>query len=230
MLQKSICLAIFLLIFSSVTSFTQSMSDSLILLNGRVFRGEFKSLNGGVLKFDMADRKGEVFTSELDVYRVFSYSIGEKETIVYKKSEEMNNFLDMEEARKATLGSYDARQTFKPRVVFWSSLLLGYAASIYDTYLPESVLDDPNYLGTEAGFFTKGPTFFPILVPVVLSVGWSIPSFKVKESQMLQLHLKGDEEYYRGYHRVAKQKRMLNALKGGLIGVGAGMLTYYIAQ
>ena len=211
-------------------SIAQGMSDSLILLNGKVYRGEFKSLKGGVLKFDMTDRKGEVFTSEMDVYRVFSYSVGAKETIVYKKNEEMNNFLDMEDARKATLGSYDARQTFKPRAVFWSSLVLGYAASLYDTYLPESILDDPNYLGTESGFFTKGPTFFPVLVPAVLSVGWSLPSFKVKESQMLQLHLKGDEQYYRGYHRVAKQKRMLNALKGGLIGVGAGMLTYYVAR
>ncbi|WP_027419499.1 hypothetical protein [Crocinitomix catalasitica] len=213
-----------------LASFSQSYTDSIILLNGRVYNGHVQSSENGLLTYEYPNKKGEVLLGFLDEYRVFSYTTQGKTSVLYKQNESMNNFLTTTEALNATLGSYDARQTFKPRVTFWSSLVIGCAASIYDTYLPESVLNNPKFTYTEAGFFTKKPSLLPILVPLVLSAGWAIPSFKVKEKQILQTHLKNDESYYRGYHRVAKQKRILAALKGGLIGVGVGMLTYYVVQ
>ncbi len=149
---------------------------------------------------------------------------------MYQQDELKDNFLTVNEARNATLGSYDARQTFKPRFVFWSSVALGYGMSLYDTYLLQKSVDHKDYSGVHqsGGFFKSRPTFTPIFVPLVLSVGWSLPSFKIKEKQIIQTHLFNDESYYRGYHRVARHQRVFAALKGSLIGIGAGLITYAV--
>lgn len=220
----------FLLIFTSFLSFGQSEQDSIILLNGRVYRGTINEVNNDFVLFSEKDKKGNILNSEMSNYRIFSYTKKGEETIVYKQNDQTANFLTENEARKATLGSYDARQTFKPRVVFWSSLALGYGMSLYDTYLQQKTIDHEDYNNeyNSRGFFKSNPTFLPIFVPLVLTASWAIPSFKIKEKQMIQMHLKNDESYYRGYHRIAKQKRMLAALRGSLIGIGAGMLTYAV--
>ncbi len=211
-------------------AFGQAKLDSIILLNGRVYRGTILSASGDLLKYKETDKNGMEFNAEMDFYRIFSYTQGGEEHLIYQQDEFKDNFLSVDEARNATLGSYDARKTFKPRFVFWTSFALGYTAAIFDTYLPQSAIDNPNYIGTQtsAGLFKKGPTVFPFVVPVVLSASWSFPSFKIKENQMIQKQLLNDASYYRGYHRVAKQKRILGALKGSLIGIGAGLVTYAV--
>lgn len=226
---KLVLISIFSLV-AFTTVFAQTEKDSVILLNGRVYRGEIISFDDHVVKLNEKDKKGEVFQTQIENYRVFSFTKNNTETIVYKYNEQAANFLTVDEAKNATLGSYDARKTFKPRVVFWSSLALGYGASLYDTYLQKKSIDNKDYVGdfTSPGFFKSRPSFFPVLVPIVLTAVWAIPSFKLKEKKMIQLHLKNNDSYYRGYHRVAKQKRMLAALRGSLIGIGAGMLTYAV--
>ncbi|MFT5823677.1 MAG: hypothetical protein ACI8ZM_004939 [Crocinitomix sp.] len=223
-------LASTLMILVSIVSTAQGEQDSIILLNGRVFHGPVTSIENGILKYQEKTKKGETFTGEFATYRVFSYTQKGTETILYKQDEAADNYLSVDEARNATLGSYDARQTFKPRFVFWSSFALGYGMSLYDTYLLQSTIDHENYIGsfTEGGLFKSQPTFVPMFIPLVLSASWSFPSFKLKEKQMIQTHLLNDESYYRGYHRVARQKRIFSALKGSLIGIGAGLITYAV--
>lgn len=208
--------------------FSQVEKDSIILINGHVYRGTITNAAGDFISFKEEDRKGNTFTSQIESYRIFSYTQSGQTTTVYTPNEIGGDFLTVDEARKATLGSYDARQTFKPRFVFWSSLAIGYGASLYDTYLLQKTVDHEQYQGdyTSSGFFKSRPSFFPFLAPAVLSVSWSIPSFKVKKKQMIQVDLLNDESYYRGYHRIARQKRIFAALKGSFIGIGTGMLTY----
>jgi hypothetical protein len=223
-------LASILMVLVSFVSTAQGEQDSIILLNGRVFRGPVTSVENGFLKYKETTKGGESFTGEFDLYRVFSYTQNGAETILYKQDETSDNYLTIDEARNATLGSYDARQTFKPRFVFWSSFAIGYGVSLYDTYLLQATVDHDNYIGphTEGGLFKSQPTFLPIVAPLVLSAAWTFPSFKVREKQMIQTHLLNDESYYRGYHRVARQKRIFAALKGSLIGIGAGLVTYAV--
>ena len=219
-----------LCLINTFISFSQAEQDSIILLNGRVYRGAVTSLNDGFLKFQETDKNGNSFTSEIATYRIFSYTQNGTENELYQQNEINNNFLTLDEARNATLGSYDARQTFKPRFVFWSSMAVGYSAALFDTYLQQSTIDHDNYVGdfTSSGLFKSKPTIFPFFIPAVLSVTWALPSFKIKENQIIQTHLLNNESYYRGYHRVAKQKRIIAALKGSLIGIGAGLVTYAV--
>jgi hypothetical protein len=200
-------------------------------LNGKVYRGTIIGMSDGFLKFKEIDKKGNTFTSQIEDYRIFSYTQKGQENVVYQMDEFKSNFLTVEEAKNVTLGSYDARKTFKPRFVFWSSFAISYAASIFDTYLPQHVIDNPDYLGgqTSPGLFKANATMIPFLVvPPVLTIGWAFPSFRIKEKQMIQLYLVNNESYYHGFHRIAKQKRILAALKGSLIGIGSGLITYAI--
>ncbi len=227
---KFVLLTLFFSI-SFVQSIAQEIKDSIILLNGRSFIGEITKVENDFLSFNEKDKKGNLFTTEIATYRIFSYHQNNSETVLYKEGGEYKtNFLSVESARNATLGSYDARKTFKPKFVFWSSLVLGYGATLFDTYLPLSAINDPNYIGdqTSPGFFKSSPTISPILVPITLSVVWSLPSFRIKEHQILQKTLLNNADYYRGFHRVSKQKRVLTSLKGSLIGIGLGLVSYGI--
>jgi hypothetical protein len=223
-------LGILIFLLAGFSVYGQSEQDSIILLNGRVYRGTIIGSSDNVLTYKEIDRKGNEFTGVMEYYRLFSFTQNGVEKVIYEQEELKDNFLKVEEARNATLGSYDARKTFKPRFAFWSSFALGYGVSLYDTYLLQKTINHPDYFGSQTtkGFFKSDPTFMPILAPLVLSVGWSFPSFKIKEKQMIQMHLLNDESYYRGYHRIAKQKRILGALRGSLIGIGAGLVTYAI--
>jgi hypothetical protein len=230
MILKKQLLFVFCLL-TYVNVFGQAEKDSILLLNGKVYRGTITGMSDGFLKFNEIDKKGNMFTSQIEDYRIFSYTQKGQESIVYQMDEFKNNFLTVEEAKNVTLGSYDARKRFKPRFVFWSSFALSYAASIFDTYLPQHVIDNPDYLGgqTSPGLFKANATMIPFLiVPPVLTIGWAFPSFRIKEKQMIQMHLVNNESYYHGFHRIAKQKRILAALKGSLIGIGSGLITYAI--
>lgn len=217
-----------LVLLTASFSYGQAEQDSIILLNGRVYLGAIISTDNQLVTFTEKDKKGNVLNSQIEEYRIFSYTRNNKETVLYTQNDEMDNFLTITEARNTTLGSYDARQTFKPRFVFWSSVAVGYGARLWDTYLLQKTIDNKDYIGSETTgvFFKSRPSLFPVLAPLLLSVTWSIPSFRIKPEQMIQKHLLNDDSYYRGFHRIAKQKRMLAALTGSVIGIGAGLITY----
>lgn len=232
-MRMSIMIFLFGLFHSNTSLFSQSQKDSIILLNGRVFRGDTTWVHQEFIYYTGIDKKGDIQQNEMSTYRVFSYTQAGKETILYQQDEFKGDYLTVTEAQHTTLGSYDARQTYKPRFVFWSSLALGLGASIFDTYFSQRSLDKLTTPGLpppdlEVGFFGSDPTIFPFFIPIGLSAAWGIPTFRVKEKQMLQKNMYGNEMYYRGFHRIAKQKRIFAALKGSVIGIGTGMIMYSI--
>ncbi len=232
--MKTFLFLLFLVVNLSV--FSQAKQDSIILLNGRVFTGDIDKVENDFIFYDQTNKKGESERIEMSTYRVFSYTQDGNETVIYKQDEFKGDYLSIEETRHTTLGSYDARKTYKPRFVFWSSLLLGIGASVFDTYFSQKSFDaltdtvggvifEPDL---NVGYFGSSPSIFPFVVPVVLSVSWGLPTFRIKEHQILQKDMFGNEMYYRGFHRIAKQKRIFASLKGSLIGIAAGMISYSI--
>ncbi|MEO9533710.1 MAG: hypothetical protein ABJG68_01835 [Crocinitomicaceae bacterium] len=223
--MRSILTLIFVVPF--ISGFSQSLQDSILMLNGKVFYGEFSKLdeveNDSVLLFNH-DGKNESFS----IQRVFSYTQNGTENILYRKDEFKGDFLSIEETKAVTFGSYDARQTFKPHVPFWTSYALGLGASLFDTYLTKK--DTMGAVSTDLtpGFFQKRPSLFPFLVPAVVTVSWSLPSFKLKDKNIIHKEYFKNENFYRGYHRIAKQKRMLGALLGSLSGIATGFLIYAV--
>ena len=231
-MKKYLFVALFLVLITNVFG----QQDSIVLLNGKVYRGTIKSVDENALFYVGFDKKDGDLPIEITTDRLFSYVMNGDEKIVYKKDEFKGDFLSVDEARITTLGSYDARQMFKPRFVFWSSLAIGLGASIVDTYYTQKSYDaffSVNMVAPShavVGFFGTGPTIMPLLGPMVLSAVWGLPSFKIKGDQIIQKDLIGNELYYRGFHRIARQKRVFGAIKGSVIGIGVGMISYAILR
>lgn len=211
-----------------------AQQDSIVMLNGKVYRGTFNSIENDLLFYTGKEKKQDDLLLEISTDRIFSYVVNGEETILYKQDELKGDYLTVDEVRFTTLGSYDARKTFKPRFVFWSSMAVGLGVSMLDTYYSQAAYDDfvkvngAPPLSAKVGFFGTGPTLMPLLVPLVLSATWGLPTFKIKSHQILQKDLNGNEFYYRGFHRIAKQKRIFAAIKGSAIGIGLGMISYSI--
>lgn len=226
-----IALLVFLGIF--VQGKAQNERDSILLLNGKVFHGEITgtalSKGDSVLTYQCTTKKGKLVTQQIEMQRIFSYTQRGNSKMVYAPNEFLGDYLSVAETRDVTIGSYDARHMFKPHVPFWTSFAIGMGATIWDTYLTKKSAADTNLvMPKEPGFFKGSPSVFPFFIPVVLSVSWSFPSFKVKKHKMIHQNYHGNENYYRGYHRIAKQKRMLGGLFGSLSGLGLGMIMYFI--
>lgn len=223
-----------LLFISFLAIYSQAQdSDSLTLLNGKYVIGNNASEKDGYLYIDVKDKNGTIVNEEYELERVFSVSTAGEEKVYYQMDELQGNYLTVEEARFTTWGSRDARVTSNPIGVFVSSIAIGYAASLYDTYFSQK---DYDLLATgyttppdlNVGFFGSSPSVFQLMIPTTLTLVWTIPSFKVKKKKVLYLPGYGNDFYYRGYNRIAKQKRMFAALGGSLIGTGLGLISYGI--
>ena len=213
---------------STFTSFSQNVQDSVLMLNGKVFHGDFVKLddieNDSVLQFKLENGKTENFS----IQRIFSYTTKGASNILYRKDEFKGDFLSIEETKAVTFGSFDARKTFKPHFPFWSGYALGLGASMFDTYLTKKDTIGAVSQDLQPGFFQKKPSMFPFLIPAVVTVSWSFPSFKLKEKKIIHKEYFRNENFYRGYHRIAKQKRMLSSLLGSISGIATGLILYGI--
>lgn len=208
-----------------------AQNDSILFLSGKVFKGTIGPVENGSLQITYDKKNGKPKTDFVEPYRVFSFVKEGKETVMYVQDEFKGDFLDVSQARAATYGSYDARFTFKPRLAFWSSLTIGFASTIFDTYLTEKEANDPGLLEPKTpGFFKTDPSVFSFLAPPIMLGVWAIPNTRVKYDKILHHSYHGDPDYYRGYNRIARQKRMFAALKGSVIGISAGLLTYLVVH
>ena len=226
-------LFLFLFLSSFFAEAQQFMaSDSITLLNGHTYWGAETRVEGNLLVTNVLEKNGE-YEMMFDLSRVFSVSSKEGETVYYKQDELQGDYLTVQESRETTWGSRDARITSKPWGVTLTSITLGFGFSLWDTYLTQKSIDELTVPGNpppdlEQGFFGSNPSMMQLIVPATYSLVWAFPSFKVREHQILQENMKGNAFYYRGYNRIARQKRMFAALYGGFIGTGLGLITYGI--
>jgi hypothetical protein len=228
--MKFLLFSFFTFIFSTHIS-AQNFADSVLLLNGKSFKCDIKGMEGPSLHFEVQTKKGKIEQYYIADYRINSYYKNGVETPIYKKDDEIGNFLTYDESKRYAIGAYDARQTYKPYYVFFSSLALAYGASLFDTYLPKSFANNPNhvdYPNIKTGFFQKNPTIIPFAVPILFSVSFGLPNMRVKQKYILHEEGYGDKIYYTGFNSYAKQKRAFSALKGGFLGIGLGLVSYAI--
>ena len=226
--MKLLFSSLFLLI--TVLSFAQNYQDSIILLNGISYKANIIEFKGGVLHFVIKDKKGQPKNFEITQSRLFSYYTDDKESIVYQKGLGLMDDLEVQEVKRYVIGSYDARQTYKPRYVFWTTLIATYGISLWDTYLTQNAFDPNQFPDLNAGFFGKGPTMVPFAAPLIFSLGFAIPKMRVRDKYIVHKNYHGDNMYYHGFNDYSRKKRLFGALKGSAIGLGLGLLSYSILR
>jgi hypothetical protein len=132
--------------------------------------------------------------------------------------------------KRYAIGGYDARQTYNPRYVFWTTLVATYGISIWDTYLTQKAFNPAQFPDLKSGFFGKGPTMVPFAAPLIFSLGFAMPKMRVRDKYIVHKNYHGDQMYYNGFNDYSRKKRLFGALKGSAIGLGLGLISYSILR
>jgi hypothetical protein len=173
--------------------------DKILFLNGKMIEGSI--LEKTNYEFTFRDKKKDQFS--IEKYRVFSYTQNNKESIVYEFDTLTGNFLNVNDMKMFVYGERDAHQTYKPNV----SNFLGFT------------------LGATAGYFMhKENVFIYIATPFIYVPITLLFPTKVKAKNLTEVKYLKEEEYLRGFERVARSKRTQGALKSTFAGVITGYL------
>jgi len=173
--------------------------DEILFLNGKVIKGSL--LEKTKYEFTFKTEKQKEFV--IDKFRVFSYTQNNKETIVYEYDTLEGNFLKVDTMKFFVYGERDAQYTYKPVISNTIGLVVG---------------------GTAGYFMHKDDAFIYITAPLVYTVGTLIFPTKVHQNKLKYIKYIKEDEYLRGYERIARSKRTQGALKSSIVGVGAGFL------
>jgi len=179
--------------------------DKILFLNGKELEGSL--LNKTNYEFTFKDTKGKEFV--IDKYRVFSYVQNKQESVVYEYDTLSGNFLKVEDMKMFVYGERDAYLTYKPVI----TNTLGFAVG-----------------GTAGYLMHKNQSFVFIPVPLLYTVATLILPTKVNQRKLKDTQYLKQDEYLRGYERIARSKRTQSALKTSLIGMGAGFLVSFIVN
>lgn len=214
----------------SILASAQNYQDSILLVNGVSYQAKVIDFKGGILHFESSDKKGEPKHFEVSQSSIFSYHEKGTETILYKKGLGLMDNLEVHEVRRYAIGGYDARQTYNPRYVFWTTLVATYGISLWDTYLSQKAIDheDSAISDYNAGFFGKGPTMVPFVAPLMFTAAFGLPKMKVRDKYILHKNYHGDNMYYHGFNDYSRKKRTFGALKGSVAGLALGLISYSI--
>ncbi len=179
--------------------------DVIWLMNGRTMDGKVVTINESQVIYE-SKKKNKTIIKELETYRIFSISYGDGHTqILYTQDTIRGDYFSASEMHYFVMGEQDAYNYHRAP----GATLIGFT------------------LAATGGFFLAGD-FLLLLVPFVSSGVHTIPGIKIRKKRVSNVEYLKEITYIQGYKRVAKNKRIQNAIKGSLIGVLAGVATFHI--
>lgn len=180
-------------------------SDSLLFLNGKTLEGKVMEFNKYQLTFKTLKDK-EIF---IENYRLFSINWNGLDTTLYKYDSLEGNFLSEKDMKLFVFGERDAHQSYSSTFSNATGLVVG---------------------GIAGYFMEKEQSFILVATPLAYMLGTLIFPTKVKQKKLTDSQYIKENEYLRGYDRVARAKRTQNALKSTIIGMGIGFVASLVAN
>jgi len=190
---------IILLLSIFLLSLKISGQDKLLFLNGKELKGTLIQKTNYEFTFKSKNDKEFI----IDKYRVFSFTENNKESIVYEFDTLSGNFLKVKDMKMFVYGERDAHLSFKPRFTNAAGFVVGGAAGY---------------------MMNREQTIVYLPMPLIYTAVTLLFSTKVKQYKLTDKRYLKEDEYLRGYERIARSKRTQGALKSSLIGLGAGFL------
>jgi len=192
-------LNILIILFACVLTTTVNAQDKLLFLNGKELSGSL--IEKTDYEFTFKNLKDKQFV--IDKYRVFSYTQDNKENVVYEFDTLSGNFLKTQDMKMFVYGERDAHKTYKPHFSNITGIGVGIAA----------------------GFMMQSDqSFVYIPIPILYTIGTLFFPTRVKQNKLSDTSYLKEDEYLRGYERIARSKRTQGALKNSLLGMGVGFL------
>lgn len=190
---------ILVLLFILLKPFYSFGQDEILFLNGKVLKGDL--LEKTKYEFTFKDEKERQFI--IDKYRVFSFTENGKESIVYEYDTLSGNFLKVNDMKMFVYGERDAHASFKPK-----------AANLFALGI-----------GAAAGFMMqKDQSFVYLPIPLVYTSVTLLFPTKVNSKRLKDTQYIKEDEYLRGYERIARSKRTQSVLRNSVVGMAAGFV------
>ncbi len=187
------------ILFIGLISTDAICQDKILFLNGKEMGG--KLLDKTKYEFTFKNEKNKEFI--IDKYRVFSYTQDNKEQTVYEFDTLSGNFLKVEDMKMFVYGERDAYKSFKPTFTNGLGLAIGGAAGY---------------------MMHKDKGFLYVTIPLGFTITSLLFPTKVNQKRLTDTQYLKEDEYLRGYERIARSKRTQGALKSSFIGLGVGFL------
>jgi hypothetical protein len=203
MLNRALLLIIYL-IFLSLSTKSQ---DTIILLTGHTIPCKVYQENENVITCEFI-KKGREERLILDTYRVFAIKFGNgEEKVYYQQDSTKGNWFTLEEMRYFIYGEQDAMKGYKSPM----TSILGVIA------------------GAGAGFFAI-ESLILFGAPLVYTTGNIFPYIIIDRKTVRDEKLLEQETYVQGYERVARSKKIQNALKSSTVGLAIGIGAYLLVK
>lgn len=215
------------LLFMTFLSFAQK--DSLIFLNGKTMFldiTEFSATNVYYSSYLSRNGKLKAENGEIESYRVYSIFQNGEEKVLYTQDSTIGNFRTQNQMNSFVLGEKHAINYYNPKLFFYGGVGLGIASVLYNTYLSKNEVN----AGEDYGFFHGDPGLLLGVTTFAYITIVGIPSVSLKTSTVKKTYLLQDVDFLDGYEKVGRSKKVFSALKGKLMGVGLGLVSYFILK
>jgi hypothetical protein len=195
-------------------------------LNGKILEGTVESTADEQIKMKVTDKKGKVYDTYLENYRVFSIiSSDGKENIIYKQDSSIGNFLEPKDMNFYIKGEQDAYKNYRPMGTMIIGTTLGVGLGILDTYS----FGDPSDPTIEKGLFKSAPGLLTLIYPFMYTaIAGIAPRPQLDIHNITDRNNLNSEHFIQGFARVARYKRTIRALLFSAMGSAIGLGSYYI--
>lgn len=181
--------------------------DTIVLLTGHIIPCKVYQENENVITCEFV-KKGREEKLIIDTYRVFSIKFANgQEKVFYQQDTTKGNWFTVDEMRYFIYGEQDAMKGYKSPM----TTVLGLIA------------------GAGAGFFAM-ESLILLGAPLVYTAGNLIPYIIIDRKTVRNEKFLEQETYIQGYERVARSKKIQNALKSSAAGLAIGIGTYFLVK
>ena len=205
--------------------------EKVNLLNGKVLEGTIQSTEDEKITMMVNEKKGKVYDTYLENYRVFSIITSDgKENIIYKQDSSIGNFLEPKDMNFYIKGEQDAYKNYRPIGTMIIGTTLGLGLGIFDTYVFNDDPTTPNV--NEKGMFkVDSPGYLMFVYPFIYTVLAGIaPRPQLDIHNITDRNNLNSEHFIQGFARVARYKRTIRALIFSAVGSAIGLGSYYIIK
>lgn len=199
------CFTVLILIIISQTFFSQTnnaIQDTIYLMNGRVVGEKIIDTILGAITIVNPKKITQKINFELDQLYLVRFSDGYKR-FYYSQDTLHNNWFTRDEMWMYMKGENDARKGFKAR-----GALIG--AGIF------------GIIGGMSG------TFFAPIAPYGFMAFSGITKIKIRSKTISNPIYVESDAYILGYERVARQRRKIQSVLGGTVGLIVGYSLYFL--
>lgn len=181
--------------------------DVILTMEGREIKCQVEDTTGFFVQYTIIKKNGR--EKEREIHRSEIFSVTREsgtENVYYQPDPVLGEDLTEEEMRIYVTGAKDARNAYNP---LWTAVGGVLFAGVIS-------------------YLSQGGLILTIAPPIVYMLIQFIPYIKIKEETMSNLNYQYNDLYASGYESVARSKKVLAGLKGGVLGSIIGFVTYLI--